>query len=211
MQIVLQQEIISLLPEKAVWLPQHRMLLVADLHLGKITHFRKAGLYMPAVNDRADLEIIQQLINRYAPDRLVFLGDLFHSQLNSGWQQLLRFLLDHPQLQVILTKGNHDILSDDLFRQARITVVDELAAGNLLLTHQPMNNLPKHIINIAGHIHPGYLHQAPGRQHYRLPCFYYYRQMLLLPAFGNYTGMHLLKKEPDSQIFVIAGQKIYPV
>ncbi|SEN58696.1 putative phosphoesterase [bacterium A37T11] len=211
MQVCLQGEILELLPEKALWLPEYRMLVLADLHIGKITHFRKAGIYMPPINSQPDLLLLQQLVDRYKPESLTFLGDLFHSQANSEWLHLKEFLAFNQSLNVMLIRGNHDILPDHYFSQSHIDVLDELQVGNLLLTHQPISNPGQSLLNIAGHIHPGYLLQVPGRQYYKLSCFYWQEQTFLLPAFGRYTGLYLLKKDTNSKIYVIAGEKVLAV
>ena len=211
MQLIVTDEELTLLPEKVLWLPAHRMLVVADVHLGKITHFRKGGLYVPAANGRDDLSILRNLCERLQPVYLVFLGDLFHSTVNSEWYLLERMLCDLDGLQVLLIRGNHDLVPEALLEQSCISQVEELAVGRLLLTHHPLAEVPSGMLNVAGHVHPGYLLHAPARQYFRLPCFYLKPHMCLLPAFGSFTGLHLLQKEADSRIFVIAGQKIYPV
>ncbi len=211
MQLILHGEIIDLLPEKALWLPEHRMLVLADLHLGKITHFRKAGLYMPAVNGQADLLLLQELMDRYQPSFLVFLGDLFHSQVNSEWLLLVDFLHQNPGMKPILIRGNHDILPVEYFNDSHMDVLDEMQVGNLLLSHEPLQDLPEQVLNIAGHIHPGYLLQVRGRQTYKLPCFYLHGQTFLLPAFGRFTGLYTVKKDLNNNVFVIAGQNVIAV
>lgn len=48
MEIEVASERVQLLPEKALYLIQHKILLLADLHFGKVNHFRKAGIAVPA-------------------------------------------------------------------------------------------------------------------------------------------------------------------
>src|SRR5690606_41391569 len=107
----------TLLPERALLLPDYKTLIIADWHLGKSTHFRKAGIFMPAASADKDVLRIQSLLDRYAVDTLVFLGDLFHSDLNSEWLMFARFRMANPSVQFILTRGNHDILSDELLEK----------------------------------------------------------------------------------------------
>ena len=54
MDIEILDEQFDLYPQKAIfWRTQHTLLL-SDLHLGKINHFRKAGIPVPANTLRAD-------------------------------------------------------------------------------------------------------------------------------------------------------------
>ncbi|SFB40581.1 ligase-associated DNA damage response endonuclease PdeM [Algoriphagus aquimarinus] len=204
MDFYYKEELIQLLPEKVAFLPEHQILVVADLHLGKASHFRKEGIMIPLPEISPDLQRMDELIMSLKPTTVVFLGDLFHSSLNKEWEGLKGFLLCHPAIRFILTKGNHDILAASVMDDTSIEVVDEFEVGKyLLFTHEPEAIVEEDKLNIVGHIHPGVLIKAKGRQSFRLPCFHYHNQCLILPAFGQLTGLHILKKA--------AGAKIYPV
>src|SRR5690606_31868917 len=184
----------TLLPERALLLPDYKTLIIADWHLGKSTHFRKAGIFMPSASADKDVLRIQSLLDRYAVDTLVFLGDLFHSDLNSEWLMFERFRMANPSVQFILTRGNHDILSDDLLEKTAVDVVPSYSiASHIRCTHHPEEDGFVGRLNLAGHVHPGCLIPTKGRQAYRLPCFYYREQTLLLPAFGSLTGLSILQ------------------
>ncbi|HWK56224.1 MAG TPA: ligase-associated DNA damage response endonuclease PdeM [Parapedobacter sp.] len=199
-----------LLPERALWLPDYRTLVVADWHLGKSTHFRKAGIFMPSASVDKDVLRIQSLLDRYAVDTVVFLGDLFHSDLNSEWLVFERFRMANPSIRFILTRGNHDILPDDLLEKAAVDVVASYSiAPHIHCTHHPEENGFAGRLNLAGHVHPGCLIPAKGRQAYRLPCFYYREQILLLPAFGSLTGLYLVQPARHARIYPIAGDQVW--
>lgn len=204
MDFYYKEELIQLLAEKVAFLPQHQILVVADLHLGKASHFRKAGIMLPVPSMSPDLYRMDELMSSLKPATVVFLGDLFHSSLNNEWNGLKDFLLRYSTVRFVLTKGNHDILSSSVMEDTSIEVVDEFEVGNhLLFTHEPMTTVQEEKLNISGHIHPGIVIKTNGRQSFRLPCFYYRGQSLILPAFGQLTGLHILKKA--------SGAKIYPV
>ncbi|WP_339704209.1 ligase-associated DNA damage response endonuclease PdeM [Algoriphagus aquimarinus] len=204
MDFYYKEELIQLLPEKVAFLPEHQMLVVADLHLGKASHFRKEGIMIPLPQMSPDLQRMDELMNSLKPTTVVFLGDLFHSTLNNEWEGLKEFLLRYPAIRFVLTKGNHDILSSSVMDDTSIEVVDEFEVGkHLLFTHEPEAVVEEDKLNIVGHIHPGVQIKSKGRQSFRLPCFHYHRQCLILPAFGQLTGLHILKKA--------IGAKIYPV
>ena len=93
--------------------------------------------------------------------------------------------------------------------ETTIEVVDELAVGeHLLLTHEPLNEARADKLTISGHIHPGVMIRSKGRQSFRLPCFYHHRQMLILPAFGQLTGLHLLKKATGATFYAVFGDEV---
>ncbi|MDX1672146.1 MAG: hypothetical protein R3211_07375 [Balneolaceae bacterium] len=80
-----------LLPQRALYWQKKKMLLVADLHIGKSGHFRKHGIPVPGTVNRANLEQLDQLIEQLAIQHLVILGDLFHSGENREWDQFDRW------------------------------------------------------------------------------------------------------------------------
>ena len=56
-----------LLPERAVWLPQARTLLLADLHLGKAETFQAHGIPLPSDGDAGTLNTLLELAARWRP------------------------------------------------------------------------------------------------------------------------------------------------
>jgi len=74
-----------LLPQKAIYWQQEKALIVADVHLGKVGHFRKAGIAVPRDMEQNDLAVLSDLVDEYKPKTIIFLGDLFHSDKNADW------------------------------------------------------------------------------------------------------------------------------
>ncbi len=81
-----------LLPNRAVFWREARMLIVADLHLGKGQCFHDRGVPVPVGTTAADLDRLSALLDRYHPDRLLFLGDLVHGRTAARLRRLHR----HP-------------------------------------------------------------------------------------------------------------------
>src|SRR5205085_1014523 len=62
----------------ALYWPDESVLVVADLHLEKGSSYAKRGVLLPPYDTAATLARLAQLIVRYAPRRVVALGDSFH-------------------------------------------------------------------------------------------------------------------------------------
>jgi len=206
-----------LLYEKAVYLPLQQVLIVADMHLGKLVHFRRKGIFVPTSNVNEDIELLKSLINKYIPKEVVFLGDLFHSEINSDYQNLMQLVEFFPRIRFILTKGNHDIIPIGFFKanlQANyIDVIDEKLLDNgIILRHQLPKLLKEGCFYVIGHIHPGYLIQGMGRQTFRLPCFHQSRNVLVVPAFGKHTGLFIMDDLTDAdKSYVVMNNKVVRV
>ena len=203
---------LSLLHEKAIWIESLSSLLVADLHFGKATHYRKSGIPVPELVHELDWIRLSRLHEEFCPANTYFLGDLFHSDWNDQWAYLNQFLTQIKTTEFHLVKGNHDVLSPAAYQQSILKIHKEpLTIGNLMLSHEPIKSVPIGMLNICGHIHPGIRLAGKARQAITLPCFFQSESQLLLPAFGNFTGLALVRPERHHKVWAIANEKIIPV
>lgn len=211
-QIKFQDISLHLLKEKAVWIPEMSSIFIADLHFGKAAHFRKSGIPIPEPIHQEDLTILHTLITTYNPKNVYFLGDLFHSDLNQQWTTLNHFLRGFAQVNFNLVLGNHDILPASEYDLSTFGVFREpLELENLILSHEPLDEIEKDKINLCGHIHPGIRLVGKARQSIRLSCFFYKPNQLILPAFGKFTGLALVKPSSNDQVFGITNKRVIPI
>jgi len=214
LKIVLKEEEFFLTAEKALVHPATRTAFLADLHLGKSTHFRKSGIATPAAIIHDEIVKLAFIIKKYNLQNLYFLGDLFHSHLNNEWSLFEDFLEQHHTVNFILVKGNHDILPESLYNKNIITVVKEpYLFRSITLSHHPIASaqLKKNstLYNIAGHIHPGVVVRGKGRSALKLPCYHQKEQQLILPAFGRFTGVVKQSgKTGDETFYAIVHEKV---
>jgi uncharacterized protein len=204
---------IRLLAEKALFFERRKTLVVADLHFGKINHFRQAGLPVPSVANKRNAETLIDILNQWKPVRTIFLGDLFHSHYNEEWEVVGQIVYNFTACQFTLIRGNHDIMSEQQYARKGIKVIDRESIDGWILTHEPMNReeIPQGEMNMAGHIHPGALLQGKGRQAITLPCFWLSSNQLILPAFGSFTGLAQIRPAENDGVFVILENKILEV
>lgn len=208
-KVVLNGLEIFLLPQKVAYIPQYQMLVLSDWHIGKLGHFRREGLFVPPMQLEEEFARLTFLLDDLKVQHVVFLGDLFHSEWNYEWDEFQIFLARFPLVRFTLTRGNHDILPDNILQHSVIEVKDYLLLSEgLVLSHEPIVNLDQGLYNMVGHIHPGCEVALRGRQYYKLPCFYLEGTVLTLPAFGRWTGLYLMRKKPDNRIFAIAGTEV---
>jgi uncharacterized protein len=208
MEIEVSGELVTILRQKALWLPHFKALLLADLHLGKINHFRRAGIAVPTRANDKNTETLIDLLNEHKPERVIFLGDLFHSHYNDEWQVVGQVLKHFSSCSFELVRGNHDIMSQLQYQRHRILVhEDPLRLGGLELTHEPRRE-QDHQYNLAGHIHPGVRLRGKGRQVIVMPCFYFGKDQGILPAFGSFTGLAVISPKKEDRIFVVADNKV---
>ncbi|MEQ8705576.1 MAG: ligase-associated DNA damage response endonuclease PdeM [Phaeodactylibacter sp.] len=199
-------------PFRAAYWEEEKILLIADLHLGKVQHFRKAGIAVPASVGQENWDRLISLLWDFQPERVLFLGDLFHSEYNRDWEELRSLTQQFGAISFELVEGNHDILSPETYRAARLQVHEEpYRIGRFLLSHHPMEKVPESSYNLAGHIHPGVVLGGMGRQRMRLPCFWFGKVQALMPAFGAFTGTAVVKPKAGDEVFVLAEEHVVQV
>ena len=76
---------LQFLPERALWLEQEGLLLIADVHLGKAEHLQRHGIPLPSDGDAANLERIaaSEVIHSSMPRPGPFAFPLLVERLNN--------------------------------------------------------------------------------------------------------------------------------
>ncbi|MCS7017888.1 MAG: ligase-associated DNA damage response endonuclease PdeM [Cytophagales bacterium] len=194
-----------LLPEKALFWQEENMLILADIHLGKAGHFRKAGFAVPRHVHLQDLTTLESVINSWYPTKILIIGDLFHSQWNQEWLLFSEWLQPFStSIQWLLVRGNHDILPASIYQQSVFQIFPDCwLQPPFLFTHEPARSVAQGWYNICGHLHPSVRLNGRGRQQLILPCFCFGSQRAILPAFGKFTGTATIQTQAGDAVFVI--------
>jgi uncharacterized protein len=200
-----------LLPEKAIYWPERKVLLIADLHLGKTTHFRRSGVNVPMQVLYDDIAVLDNILSRYAVERVIVLGDLFHADENSEWDIFGAWLLSRS-IPWELIRGNHDVLPFGVYERYGVRVYDNyLEEPPFILTHYPLEDpaaVPPGRYVLCGHVHPAVVLTGKAYQSLRVSCFYFGPEQGILPAFGRFTGCEVLEIRKRDKVFVIAGDRV---
>lgn len=213
--------------EGAVIDPHTATGFVADLHLGKSTTFRRAGIGVPTGSSGADLERLERVVRRHALRRLWVLGDLVHA--SSSWSHELdsavaawRGRLRGTEVHLIL--GNHDRAAGPLPAGWGIEVHEgPFVDAHLRLMHEPVwapqaqpadsvataPGEPR--LGLAGHLHPAARVRERRGGGLRARCFWLHRGVLVLPAFGSFTGGARVQAEPGDRVFMLGPDAVVEV
>jgi uncharacterized protein len=172
-------------PAGALYWPDERLLVVADLHLEKGSAFAKRGVLLPPYDTATTLDRLARLVEHYAPRVLIALGDSFHDDGGPvRMSDLDRIKLKGLQRgrDWVWIAGNHD---PDLPQDSGGRRADILAFGPLTFRHEP--SASTHDGEIAGHLHPVARIAQRGRAVSRR-CFAGDGRRLVMPAFGAFAG-----------------------
>lgn len=169
----------------ALYWPSADMLIVADLHLEKGSAFARRGAMLPPYDTAETLSRLNLAIARYAPRRVVALGDSLHDRdaegrLSAQARETLS-ALQRGRSWVWVT-GNHDpLIGPSLGGE----VVDDLVVDGVFLRHIPRAG--HGLAEIAGHMHPAARVVINGSS-LRRPCFAGDENRVIVPAFGAFAG-----------------------
>ena len=205
-------ETVLLLPEKALYWPAEKMLIVADIHFGKAAAFRALGVPVPRGTTTENLTGLDALVDAHGAQHIVFLGDFLHARAahaSATQQAMLAWRVRRSSLRLTLVRGNHDRHAGDPAAQLGIELVDEPhQVGPFAFCHHPDLDTPGYAL--AGHIHPVYV-LATRFDALRLPCFVVGSERMILPSFGSFTGGHAIRPEPGDTIYVSSGDAVHCV
>ncbi len=203
-------ELLVLLPDRAIWIPERRMVVVADLHWGKAAAFRAAFVPVPTGTTTSDLARLTRVLHDTAATSLVVLGDLLHARAGRHVETLAEIGAwrdAHRELEITLVRGNHDAHAGDPPASFRITCVDApYAIGPLIGVHEPREHPDGYVL--AGHLHPCVSVRGRGRQHVRLTAFVFGPRVGVLPAFSSFTGTGMYERSEQDTLFVIADRDV---
>ena len=207
---IVREQHLWLSPERCIFWEEEKALIVSDLHFGKTGHFRKEGIAMPQHVYKADLQRLVQQIQYFQPKKLIIVGDMFHSRENKELDLFRKWREDLSGIEIILVKGNHDILKADWYSKAGIHLEDDcLLINNFLFRHDFANcNSDPSSYLFSGHLHPGVLVRGIAKQSLTFPCFYFTPTFCILPAFSHFTGVALIDPDHDENVFAIVNKAI---
>lgn len=179
-------------PAAALYLPDYKTLIVSDLHLEKGSFLSQTGAPVPLYDTLDTLLQLNVLLEHYQPEKVVLLGDSFHDH-----KALQRLPEMERQILVAMVgtvktwwwvAGNHDA---ELDLDLPGTVCDFLQIGQLSFSHEPVACTGSLVV---GHFHPKTVSRIGGHK-VKGKVFMLNDMLMILPAFGSYTG-GLLTSDP---------------
>ncbi|MEO1251715.1 MAG: ligase-associated DNA damage response endonuclease PdeM [Pseudomonadota bacterium] len=198
----------------ALYWARAETLIVSDLHFEKGSSFAARGVFLPPYDTRTTLMRLEALISRYAPRRVISLGDAFHDGgaearfAEADADHLERLTAGADWLWIL---GNHDPAPPKRFAGTSAGVA---AIDGLVFRHEPAPGEANG--EIAGHMHPCARVIAEGRA-LRRRCFATDGRRLIMPALGAYTGgLNILDEAFDGLFasplaWVMGAEGVYPV
>lgn len=188
----------------AVWIADLRVLVVADLHWGYATSHRTQGNLLPAWGDADIAQRLRSLLEDYAPQEMIWLGDSLHTL--AGASSAEHFLKSTP-VPVAIVSGNHDA------RWSRAAGCTTLQRGSYFFHHgDRLQETPAGSLEMVGHHHPALSWRDGAGGRLKLPALVASERRLVLPAFSPWAaGAPWPTGLAGETLYAIGSKRIFTV
>jgi putative SbcD/Mre11-related phosphoesterase len=186
-------------------IPEHETLVFADTHLGYEEYLNKIGVLVPRFQYDDVVSHVRKAVEECSPIKIIINGDLKHEFggiSRQEWKEVLKFLDELGDYEVVLVKGNHDNIIGPITGKRNVEVVDQIKLGTTLLVHghkTPDDNTLNGVKTIIiGHEHPCVGLREEGRVE-KVKCFlvgrWQNKNLIVLPSLNFLTeGTNILQE-----------------
>ncbi|HLR00184.1 MAG TPA: hypothetical protein VK102_07385 [Sphingobacterium sp.] len=200
---------IHLLTKRAAYLPSYKTMAVSDWHLNKLddnTEYGKKSVDF----DKEELDQFGELVDEYEPQRVVLLGNTFHPNWDADWQLLYDFAEKYTDIEFVFTQKDYPKeIAQKFGRLPNFRFVLQYILDHKICFSYNLDVLTSEdFLCIAGGELPGCIVSGSGGQMYRMPCFKVSNNVLVMPSYGKWTSLNILKKEKNTRLYAILGDHI---
>ncbi|MGC4034210.1 MAG: hypothetical protein QM754_21230 [Tepidisphaeraceae bacterium] len=151
------------------------------------------------------------MIQTHAAERVLILGDFLHAkEAHSAQSHVEQWRAGHGQLAVELVPGNHDRSAGAIDPALNITPLNAVhIESGIAFVHDPAqaHDLPV----MGGHLHPQVRLKDFDGTGVSVPCFVVERRLMILPAFGSFTGGCRVAHSPGRRLLAAAAGRVIEV
>jgi DNA ligase-associated metallophosphoesterase len=210
-EIELRGETLEVWPERVVYWPERRTLMLADSHWGREDEFEPLGIAVPGCTLQAELSTLGDCIARSDAQRLIVLGDMIHSDpgITSHLRETIANWRRRHDIELLVVPGNHEQQLDAFPDDWNISVTEpQLEIGPFVLQHRPGSSSDGYVL--AGHLHPT-VDLRGNSDRVNLPCFHLGPDYGVLPAFCDTKDGVAMPRRSDDRIYAITDKTIVDV
>lgn len=172
------------------------ILVIGDLHLGYVEALRRSGIHLPAkLFEVVEKDLLEILSRTGKMKKIILLGDVKHAigsilgEERKDFRKLFN-LLSQYSTEIVLIKGNHDVLLQPILEEYSIKLVDFYTYDGIAFVHGNKDFPELHSKDVGlwvmGHAHPAVtLREGVKFETYK--CFlsgkYKSKNIIIVPSF----------------------------
>ncbi|MEM1541866.1 MAG: metallophosphoesterase [Ignisphaera sp.] len=195
------EDIYALVDLPLAYIPRFKAVVMADVHLGFEEDMASKGVFLPRIQLKKAIEVVEKAISYVDASVLIVAGDIKHHFEKLGKKEAkdLKEFLEFTTKRfkrVIVVRGNHDTYLISISRRLGIELYDRLWLDKVLIVHghRELADNDNPDLVIMGHEHPSIAIRDPITGYgSKFPCFLLMPlkrggYALVLPAVGLYQS-----------------------
>ena len=197
-----------------LFIKKEKTLVISDMHLGYEELLRKQGIQIPLSQFKQIKDNLEKLLLKLKPKKIIITGDFKHefgTISDSEWKQILKIIdLLKENSELIILKGNHDVILKPIAEKRDVKIKDYYKLNNIYICHGDFVPKDRYFseskIIIIGHEHPAItLKKGPRKEKYK--CFlkgkYKTKTLIVMPSFNPITpGTDILNEKQISPFLI---------
>jgi uncharacterized protein len=216
----------------ALYMPAYETIIFSDFHMGYEEALTSRGALIPRFQFKDTMERLSKIFSniKHKLKNIIINGDLKHefgTISNQEWRDILKLIdyLSTKAEQIIIVKGNHDVMLDPVTKKRNVKLVKEYRIDKILISHGDTitNNLKKIKTIIIGHDHPALgLKEHSRKENFK--CFlkgkWKRKTLIAQPSFnlvvegtdvleGKFLSPYLQKSIKNFEVWAVADKPLY--
>lgn len=177
-------------------------LIIGDVQIGHEESLQKEGYFIPRFNLDEIVKRLDKIFSKVKVKRIIINGDIKHefgSILRQEWKDLFSlfdYLLKNVE-EIILVKGNHDIVLGPVASKRNIKLYDYYNLDNITILHGHKIVPDLRDVIVIGHEHPAISFKE--KRYERFKCFlkgkWHNKILIVMPSFNFLTEGSDVTKE----------------
>ncbi|MET0263225.1 MAG: metallophosphoesterase, partial [Rariglobus sp.] len=165
---------------RALFVEEHGLLVVSDIHWGYAESHRAHGNLLPNWGDETIARDLNGLIADYRPTEMLWLGDSLHTLKGRLHAELF---LERASLPVTIVPGNHDA-------RWKAALGERVAVRGRFAFHHgdTAPDLPAGSTEVIGHYHPAFNWWDGAGTRLKIPALVWSEERIILPAFSPWAA-----------------------
>ncbi len=176
-----------------IYLSDINAAVVSDLHLGFEEEMNLHGLFLPKLQRDHVEGMIDRILDRYNPEKIIINGDFKHEfakNLPQEWDDVIHFVDRFRKLvKLIFVRGNHDNFLLNMLSRRGIELHESYETESYYIYHGDRDRGLKKL-TILGHEHPALILRDSVGGTVKIPAFVYNEKdgVLITPSMSFFSS-----------------------
>ncbi len=176
-----------------VFLQDDNSAVISDLHLGFEEEMNLRGVFLPRMQRNHVESVVDRILDRYNPDRIIINGDFKHEfarNLPQEWDDITHFIDKYrSKVSLVFVRGNHDNFLQTILGHKNLDMVESYETDRYFMYHGDKDRGLKKI-TILGHEHPSIALRDEVGGVVKMPAFVYNAesQVIITPALSFFSS-----------------------